>query len=165
MGFQKPVLVSLLKPCDSWYISILQKSPTKPRIIKFFTDWHFSLTSWDISLFASPKLSKNWRISNCSFEKIDCQWQFLAWCIRQKQVSSFRVYFCGMQPTEYEQCFLCWPRPAHRLYTVMTSQFLNHFSAWGKFYKFKTSMDQKFIAERVINDLVCSSTLSEMSLF
>ena len=46
---------------------------------------------------------------------------------------------------------------AHRLYIVMTSRISTLFLARGKFYKHKTSMDQKFITERVITDVVCSS--------
>lgn len=48
-------------------------------------------------------------------------------------------------------------RSAHRLYVVMMSCNLKSlFSALGKFYKYKTSIDQNFIIERVIIDFVCS---------
>lgn len=53
-----------------------------------------------------------------------------------------------------------WAHSAHRLYIVMMSQiFKLLFLPPDKFYKYKTSMDQKFIIERIVSDQVCSSSV------
>ena len=47
---------------------------------------------------------------------------------------------------------------AERIYIVMTSQVKTFlFSAWGKFFKYKKSVDLIFGIGRVITNLVCSS--------
>lgn len=71
-----------------------------------------------------------------------------------KKFSSFRVYFWNMWPTEYVQ----WYFLAHGFYIMMTSQiFKLFFSSPGQFYKYETTMAQKFRIERFVIALVCSS--------
>ena len=64
----------------------------------------------------------------CSF-----QWDLLVWCIRQKMFLASRFTF------------------------ALSAREFPLFSAWGKCYKYKTSMGQQFRTERVIIDVICSS--------
>lgn len=80
-----------------------------------------------------------------------------------KKVSAVLVNFLVMQPMEYVQsCFSCRPRPQAPAQPIDVTlwwdqRFLNCFSGLQKSFINETSMDQIFIIERVIIELVCSS--------